>query len=127
MPAPAEPGISKEVVGRFWQRHPLGSYAVEAPVGSPEYFRRLEAIRDTCSQFVLDYYRFDRCRGAKVLDVGCGPGWVTRRYARAGAVVAAVDLTAEAVALTRKWLASEGLQADVRQADAEALPFESAS
>ena len=119
--AAAAPG--KDAVARFWEEHPLGAYAIDADVGSERYFRELDVIRAACSRFVLDLYGFDEARGRAVLDVGCGPGWVTRRYARAGAAVTAVDLTERAVALTRAWLEREGLTADVRQADAEALPF----
>lgn len=115
--------VTKEAVWRFWQRHPLGSYAIAAPPGSATYFRELQSLHDACSQFVLPLYRFEEQRGRRVLDVGCGPGWVARQYARAGARVAALDLTAEAVRLARRWLVSEGLAVEVQQADAEALPF----
>jgi len=46
------------------------------------------------------------------------------RWARAGAQATGVDLTDAAVALARERLAIEGLEAEVRRADAEALPFE---
>jgi SAM-dependent methyltransferase len=44
---------------------------------------------------------------------------------RNGAVATGVDLTERGVALTRERVALEGFTADVRQADAEHLPFES--
>jgi SAM-dependent methyltransferase len=118
---PAE--ASKQDVARFWERHPLGAYAIRAEVGSEEYFQELDVLRSACSRFVMDFYGFATSGGRAVLDVGCGPGWVARRYARAGAAVTAVDLTERAVTLARQWLAREGLTATVRQADAEALPF----
>lgn len=66
---------------------------------------------------------FDELRGRDVLEVGCGTGVHARLLASAGARVTAVDLTPTAVRLTRRRLALAGLDADVREADAESLPF----
>jgi len=58
-----------------------------------------------------------------VLEVGVGAGTDFVNWVRADAQACGVDLTPAGVALTRERLALEGLQADVRVADAEALPF----
>lgn len=61
--------------------------------------------------------------GKRVLEVGCGLGAHTEMLCRAGAVVTAVDLSPTSVEVTRRRLALKGLTAEVREADAEALPF----
>ena len=66
---------------------------------------------------------FTAARGLDVLEIGCGVGTDTVRFARSGARVTAVDLSETAVALTAERLADEGLEGDVREADAESLPF----
>jgi SAM-dependent methyltransferase len=59
--------------------------------------------------------------GAKVLDVGCGPGWYAEHLVGRGADVTAFDLNAEFVGLTK---ARVGNRARVLQADlAETLAF----
>jgi SAM-dependent methyltransferase len=58
-----------------------------------------------------------------VLEVGVGAGTDFVNWVRAGAQACGVDLTPAGVALTRERLALEGLEANVRVADAEALPF----
>lgn len=58
-----------------------------------------------------------------VLEIGCGTGVHARLLAEAGARLTAVDLTPTAVELTRRRLALSHLDADVREADAESLPF----
>lgn len=70
---------------------------------------------------------FGDIAGKDVLEVGCGTGVHARLLAAAGANVTAIDLTPTAVELTRRRLELHGLAADVREADAEHLPFEDAS
>jgi ubiquinone/menaquinone biosynthesis C-methylase UbiE len=70
---------------------------------------------------------FEQIAGSKVLEIGCGTGVHTRMLAAAGASVSAVDLTPTAVELTTQRLTLAGLHADVREADAESLPFADAS
>jgi SAM-dependent methyltransferase len=66
-------------------------------------------------------------KGKRVLDIACGTGWTTENLVRSGAVVTAIDLTPKAVELTKKRLAMFGLEAEVREADAENLPFPDAT
>jgi SAM-dependent methyltransferase len=63
------------------------------------------------------------CRGRRVLDVACGPGVVAAAAATRGATVVGVDLSGEMVAVARA--RHPGL--DVREADAERLPFDGGS
>lgn len=67
---------------------------------------------------------FDWVKGKRVLEVGCGGGGHAKLLAEAGADLTAIDLTERAIGLTRKRFDLCGLEADIRQADAEALPFE---
>ena len=70
---------------------------------------------------------FAELREKDVLEIGCGTGVHAQLLAEAGARVTAVDLTPTAVRLTRRRLATAHLGADVREADAESLPFADAS
>ncbi|MBV8395967.1 MAG: class I SAM-dependent methyltransferase [Actinobacteria bacterium] len=70
---------------------------------------------------------FEELRGKDVLEIGAGTGVHTKLLAEAGARVSAVDLTPTAVELTGRRLELAGLSADVREADAESLPYEDAS
>lgn len=118
----ASPGVAE--VRAYWERHPLYSHEVTAEPGSEAFFQAVDRIkREDVERFALAYWDFAAFAGKAVLDIGCGPGWLTVQYARAGAHVTAVDLTDRAVALTRAHLAHAGLRAEVRQANAEALPF----
>ena len=58
-----------------------------------------------------------------MLDVGCGAGTDLVRFAKGGAIVSGVDLSAAAIALARQNFAQQGLEADLREADGEHLPY----
>jgi ubiquinone/menaquinone biosynthesis C-methylase UbiE len=117
------------------------SYDVDDPIpyaeDSQEYFREIDRrifhpryMRLTADEsgkpFSL-FVDFDALAGKDVLDVGIGSGIATQMLAEAGANVTGVDLTDWAVETTRRRLDAFGLEADVRQADAEQLPFDDAS
>ena len=63
-------------------------------------------------------------RASRRRDVGCGTGFVVELYARGGAAVSGVDIANRSVELTQRRLEISGLTADVRQANAENLPFD---
>ncbi len=61
--------------------------------------------------------------GTKVLDVACGTGVVALTAARRGASVTGIDLTPELVARAGDNARLMSLDVDLREGDAEALPF----
>jgi 2-polyprenyl-6-hydroxyphenyl methylase / 3-demethylubiquinone-9 3-methyltransferase len=68
-----------------------------------------------------------RLDGVRVLDVGCGGGYLAESVARVGAQVSAVDLSVPTIEAARRHSQAAGLAIDYRAADAAALPFSDAS
>lgn len=103
-------------------------------LGSPRFFeladsvfyRWNEPLHDETGKFgrIFDYPRY---RGKRVLEIGCGMGCMASNWARHGAEIAAIDLNPVAVAQTRRRFEVFGLKGEVREADAEALPFSDGS
>jgi 2-polyprenyl-6-hydroxyphenyl methylase/3-demethylubiquinone-9 3-methyltransferase len=62
-------------------------------------------------------------RGLRVLDVGCGGGFLAEALARAGAEVSGVDLSAGTIETAQCHARRQGLAVDYRVADAADLPF----
>jgi ubiquinone/menaquinone biosynthesis C-methylase UbiE len=130
----------QKLVRDWWQRNPM-SYDVDDPIphepGTREYFEELDrrvfdprVLRLTAvpgGRPFSYYVDFESVRGRDVLEVGCGSGFASQLFAEAGANVTAVDLTAWAVATTQARFAAFTLSGDVRQADAEQLPFDDSS
>src|SRR6266545_2090883 len=66
-------------------------------------------------------------QGLRVLDAGCGEGYLSRILARQGANVTGLDACAELVDAAREEAQREGLTIDHVTADVAAIPIESAS
>jgi SAM-dependent methyltransferase len=119
--------VSLDSVRAFWQANPVAAAGIDAAPGTPEFFATFDAIRedDSCEPYELSdrIHGYTSSRGLKVLDVGCGNGYVLSRYARQGAEVTGVDLTGTAVDLSRKRFALENLPGTFLETDGETLPF----
>lgn len=117
------PTADIDSVRKYWNENPLLSFELAKP-GSAEFFYELDrAKREDSEVFAMPYWEFDKFKGKTVLDVGCGPGWVTVQYASGGADVFSVDLTPRAVEIARIFLGQRGLNAVVAEGNAEQLQF----
>ena len=72
-------------------------------------------------------FGYERYAGKPVLEVGCGMGCMAMNWALNGAQVTAVDMNPVAIEQTRRRFQAFGLSGDIREADAESLPFEDES
>lgn len=116
----------EEDVRRYWNSHPLGSLESQFTVGSPEFFAWHDQVRTReVEAFAMHLYGFDTARGQRVLDVGCGVGWLCWHFAKAGARIIGVDLAFSGAELTRRRLQMSGLGGLVSVGSAEDLPFKS--
>jgi cyclopropane fatty-acyl-phospholipid synthase-like methyltransferase len=65
-----------------------------------------------------------KAQAQTLLDLGCGSGRHTVYLARQGFSVYGLDNAPQGIALTRQWLADEGLQADLQlHSMADSLPY----
>lgn len=110
-------------VKQYWEQHPLLSHEL-GELSPEDYWQQLDVLKQSdIERFSGSYWDFPGSSGRELLDIGCGPGWLTIKYAESGAEVTAVDLTQTAVEVTKKVLQSKSLQARVEVANAECLPF----
>jgi SAM-dependent methyltransferase len=113
----------KERVRSFWQAHPCGTKFADAEEGTRAFFEAVEEHRYRTEWHIPEAAGFDKAKGLRVLEIGCGLGTDGARFARAGANYTGVDLTEAAVSLARRRFELEGLQGEFRVADAEGLEF----
>jgi SAM-dependent methyltransferase len=114
----------KDLVHDYWNRRSCGTDVARSLKFSREYFEEIEAYRYAKEPEIFSFAQFTRFHGRRVLEIGIGAGTDFLQWVRAGAQAHGVDLTEESIANVRERLAVYGLRAaEVRQADAEALPY----
>ena len=114
-------------VREYWNRHIHDLDITSHPVGSVGFFADLDQYHFEKLHHLLRLVDFKGYAGRRVLEVGCGAGTDLARFAKGGAVVSGVDLSSSAIALARQNVEQQGLQADLREADGEHLPFADAT
>jgi SAM-dependent methyltransferase len=113
-----------EQVREYWERHIHDLEITKHPVGSRGFFDDLDQYHFEKLHHLLRLVAFDAWRGRSVLEVGCGAGVDLARFAKGGATVCGVDLTASAIALARANFDQQGLTGRFEVADGERLPFD---
>jgi SAM-dependent methyltransferase len=111
-------------VREYWERHIHDLEITRHPVGSRGFFDDLDQYHFEKLHHLLRLVDFDGYRGRAVLEVGCGAGVDLARFAKGGAQVTGVDLTASAIELAKANFGQQRLAADLRVADGEHLPFD---
>ena len=116
--------VSIEAVRKFWDDRPCNVRHSEIdidadPLGySIEVSMRRHFVEPHWPRF-LDY---ERWRGKRVLEIGCGIGTDAIEFALAGARVTAMDLSSRSLEIALKRAGAHGLNIEFVLGDAEELP-----
>lgn len=112
-----------------WSQDPCGAeFDREHELGTREFFDQIERHRyREYAPWMPRVMGFDKFRGARLLEIGCGMGTDLLQFARGGASCTAIDLTPRSVEITRHRFGLYGLKGSFMMADGERLPFASDS
>jgi SAM-dependent methyltransferase len=115
--------VPVERVRDYWDARPCNIRHSSQPIGTREYFDEVEARKYFVEPHIPRFAQFDRWKDKRVLEIGCGIGTDTIRFARVGARVTAVELSPKSLALAQDRARIYGLldQVDFVCADAERL------
>jgi 2-polyprenyl-3-methyl-5-hydroxy-6-metoxy-1,4-benzoquinol methylase len=118
---PADKSIAD--VQRYWDARPCNIRHSTKPVGSKEYFDEVEARKYLVEPHIPTFAEFERWRGKRVLEVGCGIGTDSINFARADADLTAVELSGESLSIAAQRAEVMGVADRIRfvQANAEEL------
>jgi ubiquinone/menaquinone biosynthesis C-methylase UbiE len=116
----------KDQVQNQWNNNPVGSqYVRHAQKHTLEWFLEVEAHRyGEYAPWMPEVMEFARHRGEKVLEIGGGMGTDLAQFARHGALVTDVDLSAGHLEHAKENFRLRGLSGRFVHHDAESLPFD---
>ena len=119
--------VSNEEVRDFWEHNPVAAAGIAATPGSAEFFAAFDAIREADDCEPSDYsnriHGYATAAGKRVLDIGCGNGYVLSHYARNGAEVHGIDLTETALRLSRRRFELAGLPGAFQLTDGVTIAY----
>jgi len=123
MPSPDFSNVGISAVQAYWDARPCNIRHSPSEIGTRQYFDEVEARKYFVEPHIPRFAEFSRWRGKRILEIGCGIGTDTINFARAGARVTAVDISAESLNLARQRARVFGLEdrIDFYQANAEEL------
>ncbi len=111
--------VLKSRVADFWNAEPCGTRYLSS---SFDFDAHAEE-RYRLEPYIAEFAQFSSSAGLRVLEIGVGMGADYSRWIQAGAHATGIDLSNESLSRAAERCRRLGLRADLRQADAENLPF----
>jgi len=105
----------------FWNRRPCNIRHSQAELGSKQYFDDVEKRKYFVEPHIPGFANFEKWKGKKVLEIGCGLGTDALNFARAGARYTGVELSEASLKLARKRFEVFGVQGTFHLGSAESL------
>jgi 2-polyprenyl-3-methyl-5-hydroxy-6-metoxy-1,4-benzoquinol methylase len=106
--------VTLDKVRNYWDQRPCNIRHSPKTVGTREFFDEVEARKYFVEPHIPRFAEFERWRGKKVLEIGCGIGTDTINFARNGSQVTAIDLSPQSLELARKRAQLYGLEHQIR-------------
>ncbi|HRY24143.1 MAG: class I SAM-dependent methyltransferase [Geminicoccaceae bacterium] len=118
---------AKERLRAYWNEHVTDWPIATAEPGSRAFFAETEAYRFEKLDYLERLIDYGGQAGRDVLDVGCGLGNDTARFAQGGARVTGIDIAPRAIELSERNFGQRGLAGRFLVMDGEAMTFPEAS
>jgi ubiquinone/menaquinone biosynthesis C-methylase UbiE len=114
---------SKQLVKNFWNDASCGENLYLKGESQEEQFNNQLRSRYELEPYIIPFASFAEAKGKKVLEIGVGLGADHQMFAQNGAILHGCDLTERAIQHTRQRLELFKLRSELREADAENLPY----
>lgn len=113
--------VSIDEVKKFWDRRPCNVRHSQKEVGTREYFDEVEQRKYFVEPHIPAFAEFEKWKGKRVLEIGCGIGTEAINFARNGAILTIIELSQESLELAKKRFKVYGLDATFISGNAEDL------
>jgi SAM-dependent methyltransferase len=108
-------------IKEYWNRQPCNIKHSNKEFLTKEYFNEIEKRKYFVESHIPYFAQFEKWRGKKVLEIGCGIGTDAVNFARNGAEYTGVELSEASLEITKKRFKIFGLEGSFFNLDAENL------
>jgi ubiquinone/menaquinone biosynthesis C-methylase UbiE len=108
-------------VQSYWDRRPCNIRHGTAPIGTRDYFDQVEARKYRVEPHIPGFAEFEKWKGKRVLEIGCGIGTDAVNFVRAGADYTGIELSSQSLQLAERRMATFSLSGRFIQGNAEEL------
>ena len=106
--------VSIDKVREFWDKRPCNIRHSPLEVGTKEYFDEVEKRKYFVEPHIPCFAEFEKWKGKKVLEIGCGIGTDTINFAKAGAKVTAIEISKNSLKIAQKRARLCGLEKKIK-------------
>lgn len=94
----------------YWSARPCNIRHGTAPIGTPEWSAQVTQRKYFVEPHIPKFAQFERWKGKRVLEIGCGIGTDTLSFLRAGAkFIDAIDISSHSISLAFNRVSGAGL------------------
>lgn len=108
-------------IQEFWNNRPCNIKHSDKPFLSKEYFDEVEKKKYFVEPHIPKFAEFDKWKGKKVLEIGCGIGTDSINFARAGAHLTVVEFSEKSLNICKERFKVYNLNARFYLGNAENL------
>lgn len=110
-----------ETVKAYWDANPCNIRHGTSEVGSPAYWQEVETRKYMVEPHIPGFAEFEKWKGKRVLEIGCGIGTDAVNFARAGAFYTGVELSRKSLDLAQQRFNQAGLIGTFYESNVEEL------
>jgi SAM-dependent methyltransferase len=111
--------METDEIKKFWDSRPCNIKHSKLPVGTIGYFEEVDQRRYFVEPHILEFADFSAWKGKKVLEIGCGIGTDSIRFAKAGADITCLELSEKSMEICRERFKQYNLTANFYIGNAE--------
>jgi SAM-dependent methyltransferase len=108
-------------VKNYWDSRPCNVKHSQSRKGTKKYFDEVENKKYFVEPHIPEFAEFEKWKGKRVLEIGCGIGTDSINFVKNGVELTAIELSEESLSLCKKRFNLNKLQSDLFLGDAENL------